>query len=60
MTDSQFIETIKKNQETNDEFKQYDYVIDPNLSPYEIFTRYVNQSKGEQFITVDELMNILS
>ena len=59
-SDAQFQETIRENQKANDQFKEYDYLMDPNLSPYEIFTRYVNQCKGEQFITVDELEKILS
>ena len=58
--DSKFQETIRDNQKNNDEFKDYDYLLDTNLSPYEIFSRYVNQSKGYQFITTDELIKILS
>lgn len=58
--DSKFEDTIKNNQKNNDEFKEYSYVLDNNLSPYEIFTQYVNQSKGFEFITVDDLIKILS
>ena len=58
--DSGFIETVKENQKNNDRFSQYDYLLDTNLSEYEIFARYVNQSKGEEFITSDELIKILS
>lgn len=59
-SDIQFQETIRENQKANDKFKEYEYLMDTNLSPYDIFTRYVNQCKGEQFITVDELVKILS
>lgn len=59
-SDVQFQETIRENQKANDKFKEYDYLMDPNLSPYEIFTRYVNQCKNEQFISVEELVKILS
>ena len=59
-SDIQFQETIKENQKANEKFQQYSYIMDDNLSPYEIFTRYVNQCKGEQFISVDELTKILS
>lgn len=59
-SDLQFQEAVKENQKANDKFKQYEYIMDSNLSPYEIFTMYVNQCKGEQFITVDELTKILS
>ena len=58
--DSGFIETVKENQKNNDKFSQYDYLLDTNLSEYEIFAKYVNQSKGEEFITSDELIKILS
>ena len=58
--DSGFIETVKENQKNNDRFSQYDYLLDTNLSEYEIFAKYVNQSKGEEFITSDELIKILS
>lgn len=58
--DSGFIESMKENQKTNDKFAQYDYIFDNNLSEYEIFAKYVNQNKGEEFITSDELIKILS
>lgn len=58
--DSGFIETIKENQKSNDKFAQYDYLFDSGMSEYEIFARYVNQNKGEDFITSDELIKILS
>lgn len=58
--DSGFMETVRENQKNNDQFAQYDYLLDNNLSEYEIFTRFVNQSKGEEFITTDELIKILS
>ena len=58
--DSGFKQTVKENQANNDKFSEYSYVLDNNLSPQEIFVQYVNQAKGETFITVDELINILS
>lgn len=58
--DSGFRQTVQENQKNNDKFSQYDYILDTNLSPYDIFAKYVNQSKGEQFITADELIQILS
>ena len=58
--DSGFIETIKENQKNNNKFSQYDYIFDNNMSEYEIFTKYVNQNKGEEFITSDELIKILT
>lgn len=58
--DSGFIESMKENQKNNNKFAKYDYIFDPNLSEYEIFAKYVNQSKGEEFITSDELIKILT
>lgn len=59
-SDMIFQQTIRQNQQENDKFKEYDYILDNNLSPYEIFVRYVNQNKGSEFISVDDLMKILS
>ncbi len=58
--DTGFQEVLKENQKNNNAFSGYEYIMDNNLSPYEIFTKYVNQSKGEEFIHVDELIKLLS
>lgn len=60
VTDTGFINTIKENQKNNNTFSQYAYILSPTMSEQEIFTQYVNQMKGEQFITVQELEKILS
>jgi DNA repair exonuclease SbcCD nuclease subunit len=60
VTDTGFVDTIKENQKNNNQFAQYNYILDPHMSESEIFTRYVNEAKGEQFITVQELEKILS
>lgn len=59
-SDMIFQQTIKQNQQESDKFKDYGYILDNNLSPYEIFARYVNQCKGCEFISVDELVSILA
>ena len=38
---------------------QYSYIIDNELDDYTKFVMYINQNEGEDFITVDELINIL-
>ena len=38
---------------------EYSYLTDNNLSEYEKFVMYVNNSEGGEFITVDKLMEIL-
>lgn len=51
-------ETVQN--EVMEKYKQYEYIVDPSLTEYEIFVRYVNDMKGTDFITVDELTKILS
>ena len=59
-TDVQFQETIKENQKNNEVYQEYSYIFDPNLNQYDILTRFINQQKGCDFITVDELMKIVN
>lgn len=58
--DVQFQETVKENQKNNEMYEEYSYIFDQNLSEYDILTRYINQQKGEEYITVDELMRIVN
>ena len=37
----------------------YDFILDPNLSDFEKFVKYVNIKDGPEFITVDKLKEIL-
>lgn len=46
-------------QELSNEYEQYSYIMDKSLSPEEIITRYVNDQEGTEFITVDELIELL-
>jgi hypothetical protein len=39
--------------------EQYNYLTDNSLSDYDKFVKYVNQNEGYEFITVDELINLL-
>lgn len=41
-------------------YEQYNYFFNKSMSPYEIFTRYVNESQSDVIITVDQLMKILN
>lgn len=51
---------LDSNEESLKEYSEYDYVLDPRLSPNEIFCKYVNQQKGYEYITVDDLLDILN
>ena len=39
--------------------EKYSYLIDKSISDFDRFVRYVNESEGYQFITVDKLNEIL-
>jgi hypothetical protein len=39
---------------------QYNYLIDNSISDFERFVRYVNESEGHEFITVQKLTELLS
>lgn len=51
--------TYKATEEKLEQYKEYNYIFDPALSEYEILTRYINDNKGYQFITTDQLINIV-
>ena len=42
-----------------EKYEEYNYIIDPNLSEYDILTRYINQNVGYAYITTDELIKLL-
>lgn len=39
--------------------KTYSYLMDPNISDFERFVMYVNEKEGHQFITVQQLTELL-
>ena len=57
--DLQSRQLAARNEMIKEKFEQYSYILDKNLSPYEILTKYINQSVGEAFITVEELQELL-
>jgi DNA repair exonuclease SbcCD nuclease subunit len=59
-SDVQFQETIRENQKVSEEYAKYSYISDKNLTPNDIIVRYINDEKGCEFITVDELVKLLS
>lgn len=46
-------------QEVLENNKQYSYIIDTSIGDYDKFVMYINQNEGYDYITVDELLNIL-
>ena len=51
------LEKIDKN--ILEQNQQYSYIIDNNIDDYTKFVTYVNNREGKDFITVDELINLL-
>ena len=50
----------KRKEEQIKQNSQYSYLVDNTISDFERFVRYVNESEGEQFITVEKLKELLS
>lgn len=42
-----------------EKYNDYNFILDKNLSPYEVLTRYINKNVGYAYITSDELINLL-
>lgn len=45
--------------EMTEKMEKYSYLMDPTLNEYQIFTRYLNEQKGYEYITTEELLQIL-
>ena len=57
----EMIEEIeKKKQELELANTKYDYLIDNSISDLDRFVRYVNESEGCEFITVQKLTELLN
>lgn len=61
-----FLETYKKeknkqaiHEALNAKYTGYDYLLDDNIEPEDKLTRYINQEMGYEYITLDELKNII-
>ena len=50
----------KTEQATSFENTEYNYLIDNSMSDFEKFVRYVNDKEGSEFITVQQLTELLS
>ena len=56
---SKNMNVAKNIDEVESKYKEYDYITNASMTPEAKLTAYINQYKGETFITVDELINIL-
>lgn len=53
-------EALQENKALLDKYAEYSYITDPNLTPEEIFVRYVNQEMKCEYISLEELMSFLT
>lgn len=51
---------LEENKENSELYDQYNYILDNGLSAEEIFVKYVNQQKGYDYISTDDLLDILN
>jgi hypothetical protein len=51
--------SYSNSKELENKMNEYSYIFDSNLNQYDIMTRYINQQKGYQYITTEELLQIL-
>lgn len=52
-------EILKASEEILDKYKGLEFVMDKSLSEYEILTMYINHQKEYNYITTDELIELL-
>lgn len=45
--------------EVLERFSQYDYLLDDGIGEYDKFCKYINQNEGYDYITSEELINLL-
>lgn len=50
---------IQSQIEQSNKYSEYQYIFDKSLSPEQILVRYINQQQGYQYITTEELQNVL-
>jgi hypothetical protein len=55
------VDEVAQSKQQNEAFEnsQYSYLIDPSISDFERFVRYVNENEGEEFISVQQLTELL-
>ncbi len=51
---------VRAQAEQSNKYNDYQYIFDKSLSSDQILTRYINQKKGYQYITTEELKNVLN
>ena len=58
--DAKEVEDERRKKELQETEEKYNYLLDPSISDFERFVMYVNNSEGEEILTVDKLKELLS
>ena len=58
--DDRIEKIVQAQVQQSDKYNDYQYIFDKSLTSEQILTRYINQQKGYQYITVDELRQVLN
>jgi hypothetical protein len=58
-TDFEQAKLKKELHEMDEQYKQYDYLFDKNMSPEQILVQYINQEEHNAYWTVDSLTKFL-
>ena len=58
--DTRTEEIVKAQVEQSNKYNDYQYIFDKKLSSEQILTRYINQKKGYQYITIEDLRNVIN
>lgn len=53
-------DSLNASEEVLNEYKQFDFLLDPTIPEYDKFVKYINICEGCEFITVDKLIELLS
>lgn len=52
-------EVLKASEEALQLYNKYEYITDPQLSEYDKLSRYINDNKGYEYITTNDLIKLL-
>lgn len=58
--DDKIEKIVKAQAEQSDKYNDYQYIFDKSLTSEQILTRYINQKKGYQYMTIEELRQVLN
>lgn len=57
-TDKKKKQIEQSNQQVLDKYKEYQFINDKSLDEFDILSKYINQKKGEVYVTADEIREL--